>query len=77
MIYLTIVFKTWVIDYESFKGKGSSFSIPFGPFPDEQQARWFWLSLKEKMNRSYDIAIIHNKNGDELYRDESKDIQPY
>jgi|688.fasta_scaffold359750_2 hypothetical protein len=77
MIYLTVVFKTWVIDYETFKGKGNSFSIPFGPFCNEQQARWFWLTMKEKMKRSYDIAIITDEKENELYRDESSDVQPY
>jgi hypothetical protein len=77
MVYLTIVFKTWVIDHETFKGKGSSFTLPFGPFPNIDQARWFWLTIKENMKRSYDVAIIHDKDGYELYHDESSDVQPY
>ncbi len=77
MVYLTVVFKTWVIDYESFKGKGGSFTLPFGPFPNIDQARWFWLTLKENMKRPYDVAIIHDKDGYELYHDESSDTQPY
>lgn len=77
MVYLTIVFKTWVINYETFKGKGNSFTLPFGPFSNIDQARWFWLTIKENMKRSYDVAIIHDKDGYELYHDESNDVQPY
>lgn len=77
MIYLKIVFKTWSIDYQTFKGRANSFSIDYGPFPSEQQARWFWLLTKEKMNRSYDIAIIYDENNNELYIDESSDVQPW
>jgi len=77
MIYLKVVFKTWVIDYQTYKGKGNSFTLPFGPFPNEQQARWFWLLIKEKMQRSYDIAIIHDEQDNNLYIDESTEVQPY
>ena len=77
MVYLTIVFKTWTIDPDTFKGKPNSFTLPFGPFDSIDQAKWMWLSIKEKMNRSYDIAIIHDKDGYEMYADESSDAQPY
>jgi hypothetical protein len=33
--------------------------------------------MKEKMKRSYDIAIITDEKENELYRDESSDVQPY
>ena len=77
MITLTVIYKIWVIDYDTFKGKGNSFFIDYGPFDNEQQARWFWLSMKEKMKRTYDIAIIHDEKGTQLYVDESKDVQPF
>jgi hypothetical protein len=44
--------------------------VSFGPFNDVQQARWFWLTMKEKMQRQYDIVAIHDKDGKEYYVDE-------
>jgi hypothetical protein len=70
MYTLTIVYPVWVIDYETFRGKQRSFSVSFGPFNDVQQARWFWLTVKEKMQRTYDIVAIHDENGKEYYIDE-------
>ena len=70
MYTLTIIYPIWVIDYKTFCGKGHSFSIDFGPFDSEQQAKWFWLMMKEKMNRKYDIVVIHDKDGNEYYIDE-------
>ena len=71
MVYLKVRYKIWVIDYETFKGKGNSFTLDFGPFSSEQQARWFWLTT------NYDIAIIHDDKMNELYIDESKQVQPF
>lgn len=62
----------WTIDYETFRGKGNNFLMKFGPFDSEQQARWFWLTMKEKLQRNYDIAVIVDDNGVEYYVDESK-----
>jgi hypothetical protein len=69
MYTLTVLFPIWVIDYETYRGKGHSFSIDFGPFDSEQQAKWFWLTMKEKMNRKYEIAVIHS-NSKEVYVDD-------
>lgn len=77
MYNLKVLFKTWTIDHETFRGKGNSFILTFGPFPNEQQARWFWLCMKEKMQKTYDIAIIYDENNNELYVDESSDVQPW
>ena len=77
MVYLKVYYKIWVIDYETFKGKGNSFTLDFGPFSSEQQARWFWLTMKENMKTNYDIAIIYDEHGNELYIDESKKVQPF
>lgn len=70
MYTLKILFPTWIIDYETFRGKSNAFIMNFGPFDSEQQARWFWLTMKEKLQRNYDIAIIVDKDGNELYVDE-------
>ena len=74
---LKVVYKMWTIDWLTFKGKGTSFAIEYGPFGDEQQARWFWLTMKEKMKTAYDYAIILDEQGNELYLDESWQVQPY
>lgn len=70
MYTLTVIYPVWTIDYETFRGKGSSFSVDYGPFGSEQQARWFWLIIKEKMKRNYDIAVILDENNNECYIDE-------
>lgn len=70
MFKLQILFPIWTIDYETFRGKGNSFIISYGPFSDEQQARWFWLTMKEKLQRNYEVAIIVDKDGNECYVDE-------
>lgn len=70
MYNLKILFPTWVIDYETFRGKANSFIMSFGPFDSEQQARWFWLTMKEKLQRNYDIAVIVDDKDNEVYIDE-------
>lgn len=74
---LKVVYKIWTIDWLTFKGKGSSFSIEYGPFASEQQARWFWLSIKEQMQTAYDYAVILDENGKDVFIDESYQVQPY
>jgi hypothetical protein len=76
-MFLKVVYKIWTIDWETYKGKGTSFSLKYGPFPNEQQARWFWLNMKEMMNNSYDYAVIFDKRGLELYIDKSDQVQPF
>jgi hypothetical protein len=70
MYKLKVLFTIWTIDYETFRGKGSGVVVPFGPFDSEQQARWFWLSMKDKLQRKYDIAVIIDSDGKEVYVDE-------
>ena len=70
MYTLIVLFPVWIIDYETFRGKGNTFTIHYGPFDSEQQARWFWLTMKEKLQRNYDIACIVDKDGYEVYIDE-------
>lgn len=70
MYTLKILFPVWIIDYQTFRGKGSGFIVDYGPFDSEQQARWFWLSMKEKLQRNYDIAVIVGKDDNEVYIDE-------
>ena len=70
MFKLQVLFPIWVIDYETFRGKGNGFIITYGPFDSEQQARWFWITMKEKLKREYDIAVIVDDNGNECYVDE-------
>lgn len=70
MFKLQVLFPIWVIDYETFHGKESGFIIDYGPFDNEQQARWFWLTMKEKLKRNYDVACIVDDSGKEYYIDE-------
>ena len=72
MYTLTIVYPVWTIDYETYRGRGHPFSIKYGPFDSEQQARWFWLTMKDKLQRNYEIACILDKGGVEVYIDENK-----
>ena len=70
MYTLTIVYPVWTIDYETFRGKGHSFNVNFGPFSCADEAKWFWIMMKEKMKRNYEFAIILDKDGNECYVDE-------
>ena len=70
MFKLQVLFPIWIVDYETFRGKGSGFIITYGPFDSEQQARWFWLTMKDKLQRKYDVACIVDDNGKEYYIDE-------
>lgn len=66
MIILSILFPIWTIDWETNKGKGSSFVVDYGPFCSEQEARWFWIMIKEKMKRKYENVMIYNKDTEEI-----------
>jgi hypothetical protein len=58
MFILSVKFPIWTIDHSTFNGVGSSFSIDYGPFHNEQQAKWFWLTMKEKLQRKYESVTI-------------------
>jgi len=64
MYTLTIVYPVWIIDYETYRGKGHSFSVDYGSFSSLDEAKWFWIMTKEKMKRNYEFAIIHDKDGE-------------
>jgi hypothetical protein len=70
MFKLQVLFPIWSIDYETFRGKDRGFVLSFGPFDSEQQARWFWLTMKEKLQRNYEVAVIVDNDGNECYIDE-------
>ena len=69
MFKLQVLFPTWIIDYETFRGKSNAFIMSFGPFSDEQQARWFWLTMKEKLQREYEVTVILDDKDNEVYVD--------
>jgi hypothetical protein len=58
MFILSVTFPVWTIDWTTYKGRGISFSVDYGPFDSEQQAKWFWLTMKEKMKRNYESVVI-------------------
>ena len=58
MFILSVKFPIWTIDHSTFNSAGSSFSIDYGPFYNEQQAKWFWLTMKEKLQRKYESVTI-------------------
>lgn len=71
MFKLQVLFPTWHINYESYRGNGSGVLINYGPFDSEQQARWFWLAMKEKLMRKYELAVIIDDKGNEYYVDDA------
>lgn len=70
MFKLQVLFPVWHIDYE-YRGKDSGVLINYGPFDSEQQARWFWLMMKEKLMRKYELATIIDDKGNEYYVDDA------
>lgn len=70
MYTLTIVYPIWIIDYETYRGKGHSFSVDYGPFSSVDEAKWFWIMTKEKMQRKYELVVIYDDGGNEYYVDE-------
>lgn len=73
MFKLIIIFPIWTLYYETYNTRSSNFSIDYGPFSSEQQARWFWLMTKEKLQRNYSLAIILNEETkEEVYIDKCK-----
>lgn len=70
MYTLTIVYPIWIIDYETYRGKGHSFSVDYGPFSSVDEAKWFWIMTKEKMQRKYELVVIYDDGGNEHYVDE-------